>query len=47
LKRAWPFKRPGSIGKALMHVEARVVDDDMKDVPPAKVGELVIRGPTC
>ena len=39
------LKKPGSIGRALLHVEARVVGDDMKDVLPNEVGELVIRGP--
>ena len=39
------LKKAGSIGRALFHVEARVVDEKMKDVPPNGVGELVIRGP--
>ena len=39
------MKKAGSIGRALLHLEARVVDHDMKDVPPNEVGELVIRGP--
>jgi len=37
--------KAGSIGRALMHVEARVVDGDMVDLPVDEVGELVIRGP--
>ncbi|MCP4666042.1 MAG: long-chain fatty acid--CoA ligase, partial [Deltaproteobacteria bacterium] len=37
--------KAGSIGKALFHVEARIKNDDMKDVPVGEVGELVIRGP--
>jgi len=41
--RALP--KAGSIGRALFHVEARVVDDDLRDVPTGEVGELVIRGP--
>lgn len=39
------LKKAGSIGRALFHVEARVVDENMKDVPANGVGELVIRGP--
>jgi fatty-acyl-CoA synthase len=39
------LKKGGSIGRALFHVEARVVDENMKEVPPNEVGELVIRGP--
>jgi fatty-acyl-CoA synthase len=39
------LKKAGSIGRALFHVEARVVDEKMKNVPPNGVGELVIRGP--
>jgi fatty-acyl-CoA synthase len=39
------LKKAGSIGRALFHLEARVVDDDLKDVPTGAVGELVIRGP--
>jgi fatty-acyl-CoA synthase len=39
------LKKAGSIGRSLFHLEARVVDDDMKDVPTGAVGELVIRGP--
>jgi fatty-acyl-CoA synthase len=39
------LKKAGSIGRALMHLEARIVDDDMRAVPTGDVGELVIRGP--
>jgi fatty-acyl-CoA synthase len=39
------LKKAGSIGRALMHLEARVVDDNLKAVPAGDVGELVIRGP--
>ena len=35
----------GSIGKPLMHVEFRLVDESGEDVPIGEVGELVIRGP--
>ena len=36
----------GSVGKPVMAVEARIVDDEMRDVPPGEVGEIVYRGPT-
>ncbi len=39
------LRKAGSIGRALFHVESRIVDDDLKDVPTDAVGELVIRGP--
>ena len=39
------LEKAGSIGRALMHLEARVVDDDLKDVPTGDIGELIIRGP--
>lgn len=39
------IEKAGSIGRALFHVEARVVDDEFNDVPSGAVGELVIRGP--
>jgi len=45
LPKGLALKKAGSIGRALFHLEARVVDHDMKDVPPNEVGELVIRGP--
>ncbi len=45
LPKELALKKAGSIGRALFHVEARVVDENMKDVPPNGVGELVIRGP--
>lgn len=39
------IKKAGSIGRALFHVEAKIVDEDMRDMPSGEVGELVIRGP--
>ncbi len=45
LEKELAVKKAGSIGKALMHVEARVVNDEMADMPVDQVGELVIRGP--
>jgi len=39
------LKKAGSIGRRLMHLETRVVDEDMNDVPPDAIGELIMRGP--
>ena len=39
------IEKAGSIGRALFHVDTRVVDADLKDVPVGEVGELIIRGP--
>jgi fatty-acyl-CoA synthase len=40
------LRKIGSVGKPVTMVAARVVDDDMKDVPPGGVGEIVYRGPS-
>ena len=45
LSKDLALKKAGSIGRALFHVEARVVDAEMNDVPADVEGELVIRGP--
>jgi len=37
--------KPGSAGRATLHVETRVVDDDMNDVSVGEVGEVVHRSP--
>jgi len=39
------IRKIGSIGKPIVNVEARIVDDDMNDVPRGEVGEIVYRGP--
>ena len=39
-------RKPGSVGTPMIHVECRLVDDDMNDVAPGEVGEIVYRGPT-
>lgn len=36
---------PGSAGRPVMHVEARIVDENDRTVPADEVGELVLRGP--
>ncbi|MFT4025303.1 MAG: acyl-CoA synthetase [Novosphingobium sp.] len=37
--------RPNSCGRPVLHVSTRVVDDDMNDVAPGEVGEVVHRSP--
>lgn len=37
-------RKPGSVGKATLGSELRVVDENMKDVPVGEVGEIVGRG---
>ena len=39
------LRKPGSCGKAVRNVETRVVDDQMRDVKPGEVGEIVHRSP--
>ena len=39
------FRKMGSAGKAAIHVELRVVDEDGQDVPPGEIGEVWTRGP--
>ncbi len=39
-------RKNGSVGKPLIHVQMRIVDEDDKDVAPGETGELVLRGPS-
>ncbi|MCW2651688.1 MAG: Long-chain-fatty-acid--CoA ligase [Mycobacterium sp.] len=39
-------RKLGSVGRVVPTVGARVVDDDMNDVPVGQVGEIVYRAPT-
>ena len=39
------FRKAGSAGRPSLNVETRVVDDDMRDVAPGEVGEIVHRSP--
>jgi fatty-acyl-CoA synthase len=39
------FRKAGSAGKPALHVEAKVVDEDGRDLPPGAVGEVWVRGP--
>lgn len=38
-------ERPNSCGRPVLNVSTRVVDDDMHDIPPGEVGEVVHRSP--
>ncbi|GAB5601598.1 long-chain fatty acid--CoA ligase [Thermus sp. FJN-A] len=38
-------RRPGSVGLPFPGVEAKVVDEEGKEVPPGEVGELLVQGP--
>jgi fatty-acyl-CoA synthase len=40
------LRKPGAGGKAIPNTEARVLDDDDRDVPAGGTGELVLRGET-
>jgi fatty-acyl-CoA synthase len=39
------LRKPGSCGRPTLNVETRVVDDEMRDVEPGEVGEIVHRSP--
>jgi fatty-acyl-CoA synthase len=39
------WRKPGSCRRAALNVETRVVDDQMRDVAPGKIGEIVHRSP--
>jgi len=39
------IRKHGSIGRPLFYQQARIVDDEDRDVPVGTVGELVLRGP--
>lgn len=38
--------RPGATGRVVPGYEARVVNDEMRDVPDGEIGRLAVRGPT-
>lgn len=38
--------RPGATGKPVPGYEAKIVDDDGRDLPPGSIGRLAVRGPT-
>ena len=39
------LRKPGSCGRPVLNVETRVVDEEMRDVKPGEVGEIVHRSP--
>jgi fatty-acyl-CoA synthase len=39
------LSKGGSVGKAQMHVQVRIVDGHGNDLPPNQAGELLIKGP--
>jgi fatty-acyl-CoA synthase len=39
------LRKPGSCGRAVLNVETRVVDYEMRDIAPGDVGEIVHRSP--
>ena len=45
LKPEDQLRKAGSAGRAVLNVETRVVDDNMNDVKPGEVGEIVHRSP--
>ncbi len=45
LDRDRALTKAGSIGRPLFFMEVRVVDNDNRDLPPGREGELLIRGP--
>ncbi len=40
------YRKPGSIGKAMINIETGVVDSDGNSLPPGEAGELILNGPT-
>ncbi|WP_430644989.1 long-chain-fatty-acid--CoA ligase [Agromyces sp. GXS1127] len=40
------LRKLGSVGKPIPTIQTRVVDDEMNDVAPGQVGEIIYRGPT-
>ncbi|MEU4316525.1 fatty-acid--CoA ligase FadD5 [Nocardia sp. NPDC024068] len=40
------IRKLGSVGKVIPTIQARIVDEEMNDVAPGEVGEIVYRGPS-
>lgn len=45
LKAEDAFRKQGSVGKPLISMEARLVDNQGCDVPTGEIGEIMVRGP--
>ena len=45
LGKPWALSKKGSVGRVVFHLEARVADDEGKELPRGEVGELLLRGP--
>lgn len=45
LGEEFALSKAGSIGRAVFHLDVRIVDDEMNDLPVGGVGELIMRGP--
>jgi len=39
------ISKAGSVGKEVFHIDLRIVDNDGRDIPPGKPGEIIVRGP--
>jgi acyl-CoA synthetase (AMP-forming)/AMP-acid ligase II len=46
LKPEDAFRKQGSVGKALITLEVRLVDEQGRDVAAGEIGEIIVRGPT-
>lgn len=45
IEEDFPISKLGSVGKAPLHVDVRIVDQAGRDLPPGERGELLIKGP--
>ena len=39
------IRKAGSVGKEVLHVLLRIVDERDRDVPPGEAGEIIVKGP--
>ncbi|WP_332647005.1 class I adenylate-forming enzyme family protein [Lysinibacillus sp. 54212] len=46
MKPADSMRKTAALGKPIVNVEVRIVDENMNDVPVGEIGEIVYRGPT-
>jgi fatty-acyl-CoA synthase len=45
IEKGYPQTKMGSVGKAQLHVDVRIVDRQGRDLPAGERGELLIKGP--